>query len=1067
MLSRRTFLGGLAGATAGLWVRLSYSQETKTYGGSQLGESFVHPPESARPWVYWFWANGNVTKEGITADLEAMQRVGIGGVLIMDVDPAVPPGPVAFDSAQWREMFHFACEEANRLGLEINLYNAAGWAGSGGPWITPELSMQKVVWSEVAVEGPRHFAEALPNPEAVAGYYKDIAVLAFPTPSDDAYRIHDIQFKATFETKSVPYHTEFGPPPLPISFPPLPPASRIEQKQIRDLTSAFENGRLAWDVPDGKWTVLRFGHTSTGVDNHPTPKTGRGLECDKLSREAIDLHFSKFLERIISDAGSLAGKTLVSTHIDSWESGAQNWTAKFREEFQRRCNYDILPFLPVMTGRAVGELEFSERFLWDLRKTISDLLIENYAGRLRELAHQHGLRLSIEAYDGDPCDEMGYAARADEPQGEFWLGRDYFPQVYRSWQWCANMVSAAHVYGKKVIAAESFTSMPGEDWLAHPATLKPLGDWALCAGINRVVFHRYAMQPWMDRAPGMTMGPFGVHYERTQTWWEESKGWHEYLTRCQFMLRQGMFVADLCYLQPEGAPMRFRPPGVDMHSADPPTAPGYNFDGCTPEVVLTRMAVKDGRILLPDGMSYRLLVLPEPGDMPGAGTMTPQLLGKIAALVNDGMIVVGPRPTRSPSLAGYPECDQELKKIADQLWGDCDGVNVTEHRYGKGQVIWGRTPQQVLEAMGIPPDFSSGRQSSFRYIHRRAEDRADFYFLANKKSVPVEEVCSFRVDGRRPEFWWPETGQIERPAMYEEANGCVRLPVRLPESGSVFVVFQADNPVEADRAVLVALDGRELNTGGEHIHAKRYPNGRFEILARQPGKYSIRTADGETISLNTGDLPEPIAVSGPWAVNFALGWGAPARIEFPHLISWSKHENPGIRYFSGKATYVKEVEIPEEMLQMGKHVFLDLGDVQVIASVKLNGMVMGDLWKPPFCMDITNWTHAGANVLELAVVNLWPNRLIGDANLPEDCEWVESPFGGTMLKQWPQWLLDGKPSPTGRLTFTTYRPWTKNAELLPSGLLGPVSIYAVAKVTLYTRKGLDQTRRRRALPHDL
>ncbi len=542
--------------------------------------------------------------------------------------------------------------------------------------------------------------------------------------------------------------------------------------------------------------MLRFGCTTTGVDNHPTPKAGRGLECDKLSKEAMDAHFANFLGKMVSDLGPLTGKTLVATHIDSWESGGQNWTAKFAEEFRKRRGYDLTPFLPAMTGRVVGDLETSERFLWDLRKTISDLLVENYAGHLRELAHEHGMRLTIEGYDGDPADEMRYASQADEPQGEFWLGRDYFPQVFRSWQWCSNMVSAAHVYGKRIIAAESFTSMPGEDWKAHPASIKPLGDWALCAGINRIVFHRYAMQPWLDRAPGMTMGPFGVHYERTQTWWEQTKGWHEYLTRCQFLLRQGWFVADLCYLQPEGAPMRFRPPGVDMHSADPPTAPGYNFDGCTPEVVLTRMKIEDGHIVLPDGMSYRALVLPEPGSMPGAGTMTPQLLQKIAELVNDGMLLIGPRPTRSPSLTGYPECDRELEKIADALWGDCDGVKVTEHRYGKGRVVWGKTPQDVLAAMGVARDFftDSEATTAFRYIHRRAEDGTDYYFVANKRNIPVEEICNFRVDGWRPELWWPETGQVELPAMYERTPSGIRMAVRLPESGSVFVVFRAGNP---------------------------------------------------------------------------------------------------------------------------------------------------------------------------------------------------------------------------------------------------------------------------------
>ena len=841
--------------------------------------------------------------------------------------------------------------------------------------------MQKVVWSERVVEGGKRFDEVLPQPQAVAGFYREIAVLAFPVPADDSYRIQDIAIEAGFDTKSIPYDTPFGLPALPISFPALPAAVGIDRQQIRDLSGRFKDGRLSWEVPEGKWMVLRFGHTSTGVDNHPTPKTGRGLECDKLSKEAMDVHFANFLAKMAADTGPLAGKTLVATHIDSWESGGQNWTAKFAGEFQKRCGYDLIPFLPAMTGRVVGDLEISERFLWDLRKTISDLLIENYAGHLRELAHRHGMRLTIEAYDGDPADEMRYASQADEPQGEFWLGRDYFPQVFRSWQWCANMVSAAHVYGKKIIAAESFTSMPGEDWTAHPGSLKSLGDWALCAGINRVVFHRYAMQPWLDRAPGMTMGPFGVHYERTQTWWEYAKGWHEYLTRCQFLLRQGWFVADLCCLQPEGAPMRFRPPGVDMHSADPPTAPGYNFDGCTPEVVLTRMSVKEGCIVLPDGMRYRALVLPQAGEMPGAGTMTPELLRKIAELVSEGMILIGPQPTRSPSLTNYPACDEELRQIAGELWGSCDGVRVTERGYGKGRVIWGKTPQAVLAESGVAPDFSTDGEAatSFRYIHRRAEDGSDFYFVANKRDVSAEEICSFRVSGRRPEFWWPETGEVERPEIYQEANGCTRLPVRLAESGSVFVAFPAASTPEANRIAVARVDGNELNQAGEHIYIVRNSDTSCEGLVRQPGRYSLQMYGGEVHSADIAALPSPVAVSGPWEVHFAPHWGAPERIEFPELISWSEHANAGIRYFSGKATYRNQFQIAAEMLAENYRLFLDLGEVEVVASVSLNGKALGNLWKPPFRVDITGAARAGTNSLELMVVNLWPNRLIGDA----------------------------------------------------------------------------------------
>jgi len=1043
MISRRAFLTVAAGASAALHIRLAYPQISKQ-STLELADAFLTPPLSARPFVYWFWINGNATREGITTDLEAMQRVGIGGVLLFEVDPGVPAGATPFASEEWRNLFHFACEEADRLGLEINLYNAAGWAGSAGPWITPELSMQKLVWSELAVEGERTLDLPLKEPERVAGFYRDIGVVAFQTPEDDSYRIPDIEFKASFIARSSPYDTDLGIPQSPVSFPVLPAESIVKEQQILDLSNQCKNGYLFWNAPPGKWTVLRFGHTSTGMDNHPTPVSGRGLECDKLSRSAIELQFSKFLGEVISNIGPLTGKTLVSTHIDSWESGSQNWTPAFRAEFFKRCGYDILPFLPVMTGRAVGSLEHSERFLWDLRKTISDMIRENYAGRLREMAHERGMRLSIEAYDGDPCDEMGYAGEADEPQGEFWLGRDYFPDVHRSWSWISNMVSAAHVYGKPIIAAEAFTAMPGENWLAHPASLKSLGDWAFCAGINRFVFHRYAMQPWPDRKPGMTMGPWGTHYERTQTWWEESKLWHTYVTRCQFLLRQGLFVADLCYLQPEGAPMRFRPPGVDMMSAAPPDTPGYNYDGCTPEVVLTRMSIKDGRIYLPDGMSYRVLVLPEPGEMPGAGTMTPQLLRRISELVLEGMILIGPPPQRSPSLASYPECDEEVQRIAAQLWGDCDGIKITEHPVGKGRVVWGKTPQQVLAAMNLPVDFSCLADAPFRYTHRRIEDGTDVYFVANKREIPTETICTFRISGRRPEFWWPETGKREDPAIYEESNGCIRMSIHLQENESVFVIFRKDRPIEADSVIAVMHNNVLLKDVAEHIRIARVERGAFHSHAWQPGLYTLRLLNGMEHKITVPPLSEPAAISGPWDLYFAPHWGAPEHIELPRLISWTEHEQQGVKYFSGKACYRKTFQIPPSMLKPNQRLYLDLGEVQVIASVRLNGEDVGTLWKPPFQIDITDFARAGNNLLEVIVVNLWPNRIIGDENLPEDCEWEPMPFGGDRLVKWPSWFLEGKPSPTGRFTFSTLRVWHKNAPLIRSGLLGPVTLRSEA-----------------------
>jgi hypothetical protein len=739
--------------------------------GEDLDKGFANPPEAARPWVYWFWLNSNITREGITADLEAMKRAGIGGTLIMEVDQGAPKGPVAFMSPEWRALFKHVIAESQRLGLEVNMNNDAGWNGSGGPWIKPEQSMQKIVWSEVALEGPKHFEGKLPPPQTVAGFYRDVAVWAFPTPGP--FRISDIQSKAGFERGNV----------APSAAAPLAPEMVIDRARLVDLGDRTdEDGRLTWDVPAGKWTVLRFGHTSTGVMNAPSPESGRGLECDKLSKEGIEAQFASMMGPLIADVGPAAGKTLTATHIDSWENGSQNWTPRMRQEFQARRGYDPMPYLPVITGRVIQGLEVSERFLWDLRQTVSDLVVENYAGRMAELAGQHGLRLSIEAYGG-PCDDTTYGGRADEPMCEFWMGGGAF-------ETCKGMASAAHTYGRRIVGAESFTADDRERWLHYPGSIKPLGDRAFCDGVNRLVFHRYAMQPWLNPKPGMTMGPWGLHYERTQTWWEQTLPWHEYLARCQFMLRQGLFVADICYMQPEAAPQ-----GFQGHNRA-----GYDYDNGTPEVVRTRMSVKDGRIVLPDGMSYRLLVLPQ------VATMTPPLLRKVKELVEAGATVIGPRPLRSPSLSNYPDCDDEVKRLADELWGDCDGKAVTEHRFGQGRVVWGVAPEKVLARSGVPPDFVS--RERLHYIHRALGD-ADIYFVANPRPHEVKAACTFRVSGKRPELWWPETGRMDRAAVFAERGETTALPLRLGPSESVFVIFRrgAERP---DPVAALMRDGKPV-----------------------------------------------------------------------------------------------------------------------------------------------------------------------------------------------------------------------------------------------------------------
>lgn len=1165
--------------------------------GQQLAASFRNPPSDARPWVYWFWLNGNVTREGITADLEAMARVGIGGVLIMEVDQGSPEGPIAFASPAWRELFKHACAEAARLGLQINMNNDAGWCGSGGPWIKPEQSMQKVVWSETAFEGPGTYGGKLAMPATAAGFYREIAVLAVPVPDDEArggkpLRIEGIVDKALYGAGPTP-----GPVPAVGTWPATAASGSIARNRIVDLSSRMHaDGSLTWEAPAGKWVIMRFGHTSTGAVNLPAGESGRGLECDKLSKEGSEAAFAGLMGRLVADVGTLAGPTLVSTHIDSWEVGTQNWTANMREEFKRLRGYDPLMLLPVMSGRVIDSLEVSERFLWDLRMTVSDLIVENYARHTQELARRHGLRLSIEAY-GEPADDMAYAGAADEPMCEFWSYG-----AYGAADTCTVMASAAHVYDKPILGAEAFTANDRERWRDHPGSIKAMGDWAFTEGINRFVFHRYAMQPWIDRRPGMTMGPWGLHYERTQTWWEQTKPWHEYLSRCQYMLRQGRFVADICYLAPEGSPQHFVPPTA-MADGAPPLRGGYNFDACPPEVILHLSKVENGELVLSDAMRYRVLVLP------AVNTMTPQLLSRVKELAEAGLTVIGERPDKSPSLSGYPECDEQVRELAAQLWGKIDGQASAERGIGKGKLIRGQSAEQVLAAMGVPPDFDasgSDDPSDLRYIHRTLAD-GELYFVANISSRPVAATCAFRVTGARPEFWNAETGDTKPVAMYESNGKQTRLPLWLDPAESVFVMFRRDASA-ADHVVAFTHDGEVIGapvvppaqvvvqkatwgplhdqartkdvtaqvralaargtrafrvaslaregdpaygvvktlrveytingkprvaaatdpeviriesvthtlvvrsasygipgdvartrdvksrvqrsadrgeydfkvrqmaegddpaynvvktlrveytldgvvhtasaTDPETMHlliAPRRParltidaQGRTRVEASRPGRYGVRWSSGRIGEVNIATIPRPAEITGAWELSFPPRWDAPHKLTLPELKSWSTLDDPGARHFSGTATYRKTLSVAPEMMGPGKRVWLDLGNVAVIAEVALNGHNLGALWRSPYRVDVTEAVAPGENSLEIRVTNLWPNRMIGDELLPEDSD--RNPDG--TLRRWPDWVSVAGPSPSGRFTFTSWRLWSKDSPLLESGLIGPVRLEA-------------------------
>lgn len=968
-------------------------------GGDPLAANFLKPPANTRAWVYWYFMDGMMTREGMTADLEAMKRAGIGGAIFLEVNIGLPRGPVEFMSPQWQELLTHAVHEADRLGIEIALGAGPGWCGTGGPWVKPEQSMQHLVASQTNLVGPLKFSGTLPQPQPRKPYfgegtltpelkaewenfYRDVAVLAFPTP-DGTNRISDADEKALYYRD--PFSSKPGVKPFlpaPAEFSPLAANQCIRAGAVIDLTSKLSaDGRLEWDAPPGRWTIMRFGRTLTGQTTRPAPTPGLGFECDKFDASALDAHFAAFAGKLISkiDPRKNSGAGLTTLHFDSWEMSSQNWSENFRAEFLKRRGYDPLKFFPAYVGLVVDTPEITERFLWDVRQTASDLVVENHARHLRELAHQHGLKLSLEPYDLNPAGDLALGAEADVPMCEFWADGDGFETSFS----CLEATSIAHTHGHAVIGAEAFTGAGEFSWTRHPGSMKNQADWALAVGINRLTFHRYQHQPWTNCVPGLTMGGYGTQYERTQTWWEMSGAWHEYLSRCQYLLRQGLPVADMLYLTPEGAPNVFRPPATALGgSKTMPDRKGYNFDGIDPATLIKRVNVRDGKLVLQDGMSYRVLVLPE------METMTPELLAKIGDLVKAGATIIGSRPQKSPSLVNYPKCDAKVKQLADEIWGDAPPVA------GKNDMFIPPYPDydtvaKRLAAMNVSPDFSASQP--LRYNHRQLEN-VEAYFVSNPSNAAVSATCTFRVVGKQPELWNPLTGQIrDLPKFQTTADGCTEIPLAFDPVQSFFILFR--QPVSG--------------TGGS-----------------QAGNFAVPQAMME--------------ITGSWEVSFQPGRGAPDKMTFDQLDSWSNLTNPGVKFFSGEAVYRKTLTLAPELTANGKPLYLDLGRVEVMAEVTLNGRKFETLWCAPFRLDISAAVKPGDNLLEIKVVNLWPNRMIGDEQLPPD----SSRKGGN-VDVWPQWLLGGKPSPTGRITWASNDPFKKDSPLLPSGLLGPVTLQTV------------------------
>jgi hypothetical protein len=1115
---------------------------------------FKTPPEAARPWVFWYWMNGAVTPAGITADLEAMKEAGIGGAYLMPIkdveNPLAISPPARQLSPQWWKMVKHSMQEADRLGLKLAMHVSDGFALAGGPWITPELSMQHVVSAQTQVTGGKKLSLALPRPPAVQGYYRDIAVYAYPTPTGSSvstaalkptitssltgenldllatpgnkkgfktsepgwiqyafdqpftcrsirirsngynYQANRLLVSVSDDGRSFRPLTRLHPPrsgwqdssavthalpattarffrflydpagsepgaedldaakwkqSLKVSEIQLSGAARIHQFEgkngdvwrvserttaaqlpdaqcvplgkIINLTNRLDaSGRLTWAAPPGRWTILRMGHTSTGQIN-TTGGGGRGLECDKFNPAAISLQFDKWFGEAVRQGGpELAARVLKVFHVDSWECGSQNWSANFAAEFRARRGYELLPWLPVLAGVPLQSADASERVLADVRQTIAELVNDKFYVTLRDLAHAKGCTFSAEAIAPTMVsDGLLHYQHADVPMGEFWLRSPTHDKPNDM----LDAVSGAHIYGKNIVQAEAFTELKLA-WDEHPGMLKALQDRNYALGVNRLVYHVFVHNPWLDRKPGMTLSGIGLFFQRDQTWWKPGRAWVDYARRCQALLQLGRPVADVAVFTGEetprrailpnrlvndlpgifgpqavaaerqrlanaGLPLREQPEKVsasaNMETADLLVDPlhGYQYDSFNKDALLRLAKVENGRIVLPGGASYGLLVVP--GALkrsPDSTAMSPEVAKKLRELVQAGAtVLLNRQPNHSPELRDFPQADKQMQQLtaslnqaaASQASAVAEAGGEAPVSSPKGRVLGGPYRADSFAALGLARDVTASDASGQRargiaWTHRTAPE-FDIYFISNQLDSARTINLSLRVAGRQPELWDAVTGETRPATDWQTANGRTLLPLRLDRNGSVFVVF-------------------------------REP-------AAQPGAHA---------GPNWREVQPVQTMRGPWQVSFDAKSGGPAQpVSFPQLTDWSQNADAAIRHYSGTAEYRQSFRWKSAK---GSHqrTYLDLGQVDNLAEVQLNGQPVGIAWTAPYRLDITAALRKGDNQLRILVTNTWANRLSGDQELPADQRRTWTPA----------------PSPTA------------GKPLLPAGLLGPAVI---------------------------
>ncbi|WIX75500.1 glycosyl hydrolase [Amycolatopsis carbonis] len=798
-------------------------------------------------------------------------------------------------------------------------------------------------------------------PQTTAKYFKVVFGQSSTAPSSapialaslilrTVATVHEFEVKAGFGQTANYYH---------VATPSQGGGPAVRRSDVVDLTGRMApDGTLNWRAPGGTWVVVRLGYSLTGHQNGPASTAATGLEVDKLDAGRVRKYLNTYLDMLTDAAGKdLFGRRgLTGLLNDSYEAGYQNWTESLLDEFRKRRGYDPAPHLPVLTGVPVDSAADADKFLWDWRRTLNELLAQNHYQIIPAEAHKRGIqRTYAEAQEdkrgwfGDDMEMRQYADFPMGASGEAFAPGDQSFETYRVDT--RGAASVAHIYGRPQAAVEAFTFTPQG---FTPKDLKPLADEMLAQGATRFMIHTSVHQP-LDRGPGVTLNGIGSFFTRLETWAEVAKPWTTYLSRCSWLLSRGTHVADVAYFYGQEAPAT----GVwgrTFRQTDQPI--GYDYDFVNGTVILNEMSVRDRRIVTRSGQAYALLQLG--GD---AQRITLAVLRKLAGFVDAGAAIAGPKPLGSPSLA---DDDAEFQKLATRLWGDGEE---RDRVVGAGRVFSGVTAAEALAELGVTPDWTFRLDAMdpltanepLWLTHRRT-DSADIYFIVNRRNVRTTIPLTLRSAGSAVETWDPVSGQTA-PITFDATSGATQLTVDLGPADSIFLVVSHGKP--GSKTVAVTAD-------------------------RQIG-----------------------AIAGAWQVDFPADRGAPAKANFAYLRSFTQESDPGIRYFSGTATYSTTFDAPAEWAKLGGRVILDLGEVHDIAQVTINGADAGIAWRAPYRLDITGALRGGRNTLQVKVTNSWFNRLVGD--------------------QQP-----------GATPIAYVQPPLKNiaagTELKPAGLLGPVRI---------------------------